>query len=284
MNKCLVNMKIDMDMRNMSKATQEAYLRRVTIFLKEIKKDINDITIEDIKEYILCLKNVKNLCFGTINAYISAIKFFYTITLEQEWNEKRVPRMRGYKPLPEVMSKEEVFEIFDSINNLKHRAIVALMYGSGLRVSEVVKLKVTDIDSRNFQVRILQSKNKWDRYTILPNYTLELLRKYWKNCGKPRNWLFPGANPEEHYHVKSVKNLIINLKEKLKLKKRISSHTFRHCFATHLLEDNIQLVNIQHLMGHRNIRTTTRYLHMTSKTMMNIKSPIESYKKENNHG
>ena len=188
--------------------------------------------------------------------------------------------MRGYKPLPVVMSKEEIFCILDSITNLKHRTIITLMYGSGLRVSEVVRLRICDIDNKNHQIRIEKSKNKWDRYAILPDYTLHLLREYWMKCGKPRYWLFPGASVDEHYHVKSVKNLVIKLRDKLKIQKKISAHTFRHCFATHLLEDNVQLPNIQHLMGHRRIQTTTRYLHMTSKTMMNIKSPVEDYKVE----
>lgn len=277
MHTYMLNMKTDMEMRGMSKATQEAYLRRANIFLQNLSKDTSNISIDDIREYILYLKDVKKLCFGTINAYISAIKFFYTITLEKDWNERRVPRMRGYKPLPAVMSKEEVFEILNTIDNLKHRTIITLMYGSGLRVSEVVKLATSDIDSRNHQIRIQQSKNKWDRYAILPEYTLKLLREYWMKCGKPKDWLFPGINPNEHYNVKSVKNLVIKLREKLNIQKKISAHTFRTCFATHLLEDNVQLANIQHLMGHRSIISTTRYLHMTSKTMMSIKSPIESY-------
>ena len=279
MHKYITNMQADMDLHCLSDATQEAYLRRAGIFLQHVNKDITEIGMDDIRKYILYLKNIKKLCFGTVNAYISAIKFFYTITIGKDWDERKVPRMRGYKPMPSIMSKEEVFEILDSITNLKHRAIITLMYGSGLRVSEVVRLKTSDIDSRNYQIRIEQSKNKWDRYAILPEYTLELLREYWLKCGKPRYWLFPGANSNEHYHVKSVKNLVLKLKHKLHIRKKISAHTFRHCFATHLLEDDVQLANIQHLMGHRSIVTTTRYLHMTSKTMMNIKSPIENYRK-----
>jgi integrase/recombinase XerD len=277
----ILKMKTDMDMHSLSNATQEGYLRRVDTFLHDIKKDVNNISMDDIREYIIYLKDTKNLCFGTINAYISAIKFFYTITLEKDWDKRKVPRMRGYKPLPAVMSKEEIFEILNIIDNLKHRTIITLMYGSGLRVSEVVRLKTSDIDSRNHQIIIRQSKNKSDRYAILPEYTLQLLREYWMKCGKPKDWLFPGTNPSVHYNVKSVKNLVIRLREKLNIQKRISAHTFRHCFATHLLEDNVQLANIQHLMGHKSIITTTRYLHMTSKTKMGIRSPIESYGRGN---
>lgn len=282
MHNDIANMLIDMDLHCLAEATQEGYLRRTKIFLREVSKEPETINMEDIKKYILHLKNDKKLSLGTINAYISGIKFFYTISLRKDWDEKKVPRMRGYQSFPVVLSKEEVFEILDSVSNLKHRAVLSLMYGSGLRVSEVVKLKVCDIDSKNFQIKIRQSKNKSDRYAILPEYTLVLLREYWKQFNKPKDWLFCGANLNEHYHVKSVKNLVIKIRDRLQIQKKISAHTFRHAFATHLLEDDVQLVNIQHMMGHKSLSTTTRYLHMTSKTMMNIKSPIETYRRNQN--
>jgi site-specific recombinase XerD len=149
------------------------------------------------------------------------------------------------------------------------------IYGSGLRVSEVAKLKVSDIDSRNMQIHIHKSKNKSDRYAILSKKNLDILRKYWLECGKPKDWMFPGINEGEHISVKTIKNLVIRLKNKLNITKNISAHTFRHCFATHLLEADVQLTHIQHLMGHRSIKSTIRYLHMTSKAMMNIKSPLD---------
>jgi site-specific recombinase XerD len=268
-------MMIDIDLRGMSEATAEAYLRRVAIFIKHINKPIEDITPEDIRNYVIYLKQDKKLSLGTINAYISAFKFFFSITLEKNWDEVKVPRMKGYNSFPAVLSKDEVLEIIDSVTNLKHKAILMTIYGSGLRVSEVARLKVSDIDSRNMQIHIHKSKNKSDRYAILSKKNLDILRKYWLECGKPKDWMFPGINEGEHISVKTIKNLVIRLKNKLNITKNISAHTFRHCFATHLLEADVQLTHIQHLMGHRSIKSTIRYLHMTSKAMMNIKSPLD---------
>lgn len=265
----------DMDLRGLSPSTQESYVRRVRSFLEFTKKNIEDIEIIDIREYIIHLKDVKKLSFGTINAYISALKFLFITTQGRDWDKRIVPRMKGYKSCPSVLSKEEVFKIINSIQNIKYKAILTTIYGSGLRVSEVAKLKVSDIDSKNFQILIRQCKNKSDRYAILSKRNLELLRTYWLQCGRPKDWLFPGRNQSEHISVKSIKNFVINLKAKLKLKKNISAHTFRHCFGTHLLEANVQLPHIQQLLGHSSIKTTIKYLHLTSKAMMDIKSPFD---------
>jgi len=273
-------MRTDLELRGITPSTQEAYLRRIKSFLDFTNKDVSDIQMNDFRAFVIFLKDEKKLSYGTINAYISPLKFFFSITLDKEWNDKVVPRMRGYKSFPIVLSKEEVFEIINSVDNLKHKAILMLMYGSGLRVSEVAKLKVSDIDSKNFQILIRESKNKSDRYAILSQKCLELLRVYWVECGKPKDWLFPGSSEGEHIHPKTIKNLMINLRNRLNIKKSISPHTLRHCFATHLLESNVQLLHIQQMMGHKSIKSTTRYLHMTSKAMMNIKSPLDEGVKE----
>lgn len=275
MQEYLDKMRTDMELRNMSQITIQSYIKRVQLFLFNIQKNISKISIEDIRNYVLYLKQDKKLSIGTINAYISALKFFYDITLQKEWDSRRVPRMRGYKSLPIVLSNDEVLRVIHSIKNLKHKAILMTMYGSGLRVSEVAHLKVNDIDSKNLQIFIRQSKNNSDRYAILSRTNLELLRTYWLKCGKPRDWLFPGETPDKPINVKTIKNLVLKVKDRLRLTKKISAHTFRHCFATHLLENGVHLTHIQHLMGHKSFRSTTKYLHMTSKAMMNIKSPLD---------
>lgn len=275
MNTYLEKMITDMKLRGMSEATQEAYVRRAKQFLTDSKKNINELTTDDIRKYIIYLKDIKNLSFGTINAYISAIKFFFYVTLEKDWDSRKVPRMRGYKSFPAVLCKDEVFDIIDSLENLKHKVILMTIYGAGLRVSEVVKLKTSDIDGNNLQILVRQSKNKSDRYAILSQRNLEALRLYWKTCGRPKDWLFPGAKDGEHLSTKTVKNLVRKLKIKLNIDKNISAHTFRHAFGTHLLEAGIQLPHIQQLMGHNSIKSTMRYLHMTSKAFMNIKSPLD---------
>lgn len=275
MQEYLEKMQLDMALRNMSRTTIDSYVKRVEVFLRDTKKEVDKITPDDIRNYVIYLLESKKLSVGTINGYISAFKFFYDITLEKDWDRRKVPHMRGYKSIPVVLSKEEVFEIIDSIKNLKHKAILTLMYGSGLRVSEVVRLKVSDIDSKNMQIFIRKSKNRSDRYAILSTASLELLRTYWIRCGKPRQWLFTGNKSDKPINVKTIKNLVLKLKDKFGISKRISAHTFRHCFATHLLENGVQLTHIQHLMGHNCFQSTAKYLHMTSKAMMNIKSPLD---------
>jgi integrase/recombinase XerD len=266
-------MKLDMELRGMSTQTKDGYIKRVQVFLRFVDKNVIDIS--DIRNFVIYLKDTKKLSFGTINAYISALKFLFCVTLEKDWDSRKVPRMRGYKSIPAVLSKSEVFEIINSVKNLKHKAILMTMYGSGLRVSEVSKLKVSDIDSKNFQILVRQSKNKSDRYAILSQKSLDILRIYWAECGKPHDWLFPGINKENHINVKTIKNLVLKIKKKLNITKNISAHAFRHSFATHLLESNVPLPYIQQLLGHKSLKSTIIYLHMTSKAMMNIKSPLD---------
>jgi site-specific recombinase XerD len=192
---------------------------------------------EDIQQYILFLKKEKGLSAGTINNYISSIRFFYTYVLEKEWNEKKVPRMKRIKTFPVIPSREDVMALLDSTENLKHKAILVLIYGSGLRVSEVARLKICDICSKSMRIRVEHAKHNTNRYTILSETALEVLREYFRNyfssrTYKPNDWLFPGQNSQEHIHVKTIKNTMIKLRNKLELDSRISAHTLRHCFST----------------------------------------------------
>lgn len=270
-------------------STRESYWRRMRVFLnymKELKRPIEEMTFEDIQQYILYLKREKELTAGTINNYISAIKFFYTYVLEKEWNSMKVPRMKRTQKFPVVPSREEILSLLNSAKNLKHKAILFLVYGSGLRVSEVAKLKISDICSKTMRIRVDEAKHNTNRYTILSQTALEVLREYFKTYFraknyKPNDWLFPGQTPGEHITVKTIKNTIIRLRDRLSLDPNISSHTLRHCFSTHSLEDGVDPVFIQQMLGHKSLKTTLTYLHMTSKSLMGIKSPLDS---KGNHG
>jgi len=266
-------------------STRESYWRRMRIFLtfmdKRCHKPIEDITLEDIQHYILYLKKERRLSAGTINNYISAIKFFYTYVLEKEWNTRKIPRMKRKPTFPVIPPKEDVIALIHATNNLKHKAMLALIYGSGLRVSEVVELKIRDVCSKSMRIRVDDAKHGTNRYTILSDLSLEVLRDYFKRYFSQMNysrndWLFPGKNKDRHLSTKTVKNTLLKLREKLELDSRISSHTLRHCFSTHLLEDGVELSYIQQLLGHKNIHTTSQYVHMTSKSLMGIKSPLDS--------
>ncbi|MFZ3591891.1 tyrosine-type recombinase/integrase [Bacillus sp. DJP31] len=265
-------------------SSRESYGRRIRsflTFLEDKSKSIDGMEVEDIQQYILYLKKEKGLSAGTINNYISSIRFFYTYVLEKEWNPMKVPRMRRTKTLPVIPSREDVLALLASTDNLKHKAILSLIYGSGLRVSEVAELKISDICSKSMRVRVDDAKHNTNRYTILSETALLVLRKYFKTHFfskqyKPSDWLFTGQNNKDHINVKTIKNTLIKLRVKLELDPTISAHTLRHCFSTHALEDGVDPVFIQQMLGHKNLQTTLTYLHMTSKSLMGIKSPLDS--------
>ena len=274
------------ELKGMPDSSKESYLRRMQAFIKFIResnKSIDDLTESDIQQYILYLKKERNLSAGTINNYISGIKFFYTYVLGKEWNSKRIPRMKRINNFPVIPPKQDVLAIIKETTNLKHKAILVLIYGSGLRVSEVAKLKISDICSKTMRVRVEKAKHNTNRYTILSNTALKVLREYFKayfSCVDykytPDDWLFPGQNKSEHIHVKSIKNTIIRIRSRLQLDQNISAHTLRHCFAAHALEDKVDPVFIQQMLGHKHLQTTLSYLHMTSKSLMGINSPLDT--------
>ncbi len=265
-------------------SSRESYYRRMRAFLtflQERNKPVEEMNEADIQQYILYLKREKSLSAGTINNYISSIRFFYTFVLDKEWNSRKIPRMKRVKKFPVIPSRVDVHLLLNSINNLKHKAILSLIYGSGLRVSEVAKLKISDICSKTMRVRVENAKHNTNRYSILSGTALEVLRAYFKHYFsgknyKPSDWLFPGKDPNNHINVKTIKNTLIKLRDKLALDSRISAHTLRHCFSTHSLEAGVDPVFIQQMLGHKNIQTTLTYLHMTSKSLMGIKSPLDA--------
>ncbi len=271
------------ELKDTPESSRESYFRRMnafTQFMQESNKCIEDVTEGDIQQYILYLKKEKNLSAGTINNYISAIRFFYIHVLGKEWNSKKIPRMKRKIKLPVIPPKEDILAILNSTSNLKHKAILALIYGSGLRVGEVARLKINDICSKTMRVRVENAKHDTNRYTILSEVTLEVLRKYFKEyfpakSYKPNDWLFPGQAEDGHITVKTIKNTMIKLRDRLQLDPNVSAHTLRRCFATHSLEDGVDPVFIQQMPGHKRLQTTLRYLYMTSKSLMGIKSPLD---------
>ena len=272
------------ELKGSPESSKESYLRRMKAFInfiEENQKTKDDFTIKHIQHYILYLKKEKGLSPGTINNYISAIKFFYTYVLGKEWEPMKVPRMKRTYKLPLVIPKKDVLLILDEVTNLKHKAILALIYSSGLRVSEVAKLKICDICSDTMTIRVENAKHGTDRYTILSSTALKLLREYFKAYlssaeYKVTDWLFPGQKKGEHIHVKTIKNTMIKLRNRLELDQRVSAHTLRHCFATHALEAGVEPVFIQQMLGHKSFKSTTTYLRMTSKSLMGTKSPLDT--------
>ena len=183
--------------------------------------------------------------------------------------------------MPVIPPRQDVRAILDATRNLKHKAILTLIYGSGLRVSEVAQLRINDICSKTMRVRVASAKHGTNRYTILSNTALLALRAYFKAyffsvSYQPQDWLFPGQRQSEHISAKTIKNTLIKLRNRLQLDPRISAHTLRHCFATHCLEEGVDPVYIQQMLGHKNIKSTLVYLHLTSKSLMGVKSPLDN--------
>lgn len=189
--------------------------------------------------------------------------------------------MRRAKPFPVIPPREHVYALLDNTHNLKHKAIFVLIYGSGLRVGEVARLKI-NIDSQAMRVRVNHPKHNTNRYTILSEESLLVLRKYFKayhsRSFSGNDWLFQGQKKENFITIKTIQNTFIKVRNKLKLDTKISAHTLRHCFATHSLEDGVEPVYIQHMLGHKRLETTNAYLHMTSKSLMGVRSPLDRHR------
>lgn len=270
------------ELKGTPQSSQESYFRRIKAFITFIQqqnKSMDDVTDGDIQQYILYLKKERNLSAGSINNYISGIKFLHTFILDKEWNERKIPRMRRNHSFPVIPSKPDVLTLVNTTANLKHKAILALLYGSGLRVGEVAKLRICDICSKSMRVRVEHAKHNTNRYTILSETALDILRKYFRayfptNSYRTEDWLFPGRN--EHVSIKTIQNILIKLRNHLQMNSNISCHTLRHCFATHALEDGVDPVFIQQMLGHKDLRTTLGYLHMTAKSLMGVKSPLDT--------
>ena len=266
-------------LKGYSSSTKKAYRAHINRFKEHLKKDINEVTEEDIKKYIYYLININdNSNTYTTQAY-SAIKLYCTYIVNRNIDLKNFPRPKTVKPLPKVLSEEDVAKILDSVINQKHRTILYVVYSSGLRVSEVVNLKVSDIDSKRMTIFVKDSKGNKDRYTILAQETLTELRRYFK-LYKPKDWLFPGADESEHLSVRSVQNVFKKACVKAKVNKDVGIHSLRHSFATHLLEYGTDIRYIQELLGHSSTKTTQIYTHVTNKDLKKIISPIDRIAKK----
>jgi site-specific recombinase XerD len=238
------------------------------------KYEIDDITNEMITEFLLYLVNNRNVSLSYQNQSINAIKFYYEKVLGNIKTGYYIDRPRKEKRLPIVLCEQEISTIISSITNIKHKAIITTLYSGGLRIGELLNLKVTDIDSNRMQIRIEQAKGKKDRYTILSEKTLDLLRLYFKEY-KPTKWLFEGQNKDQYSQV-SIQRIIKRATDKCCISKKVTAHTFRHSFATHLLENGTDLRYIQNLLGHSSPKTTEIYTHITTKGFNNIKSPLDN--------
>ncbi|MBL7135232.1 MAG: site-specific integrase [Candidatus Marinimicrobia bacterium] len=264
-------------LRRYSENTVKSYKSHFSQFLAYYPGHAPEqITDEQIRAYLLYLVTKKNVSISYQNQVINAIKFYYEKVVGRPTSTYYLQRPKKEKKLPVVLSEEEVVKILRQIINLKHKCIIYLIYSAGLRLSEVINLKISDIDSSRKVITIKAAKGKKDRISLLSDRVLTLLREYYKQY-KPKEWLFEGQKGGQ-YSKKSVQNIFKNALLKSKIGKRASVHTLRHSFATHLLEQGTDLRYIQVLLGHKNSKTTEIYTHITKSAFNKIKSPIDSLK------
>jgi integrase/recombinase XerD len=264
----------DMQLRNLAPATQRNYIAHVASYAKFFHRSPDLLDQEAVREYLLFQLNERRLEPESINQQVSALKFLYLTTLEMPWGDQDFPRVMRPHRLPVVLSHEEVVQFFDHVPNLRYRAALMMSYGAGLRVSEAVAVKVADIDSRRMLLRVEQGKGKKDRYTMLSPRLLEVLRVYWRAV-RPRDYLFPSWRPGRHLHAATLQQACHDAALRSGLRKRITVHTLRHSFATHLLENGTDVRVIQVLLGHSQIDTTARYTQVSPQVVGRTISPLD---------
>jgi len=273
----------DMRLRNLSTETQRAYVHYISGLARYYQTSPDQLSLEEIREYQLHLVEERLLSAESVNTFVSAANFFYTVTLETPWPEGALPRARVPKRLPVVLSAGETQEFFRHVTTIRYRAALMTAYGAGLRVSEVVALQVGDIDSRRMLIRVRQGKGKKDRYAMLSPRLLEVLRAWWRaqhpagqaHKAAPEEWLFPGYRRGRHMNVGSLQTVCREAAQMAGIAKRVTVHTLRHSFATHLLENGADVRMIQVLLGHSRIDTTARYTAVSPATIAKTQSPLE---------
>lgn len=264
----------EMTLRGFSPRTQEAYLSAVAGLAKHYKQSPEKITKGMIRDYLLYLIQGRKLAWSSRNIAVSGLRFFYTHTIGKKYVSLSIPPRKQVTQLPEILSAEELESLFAALSNQKHRTLLMTTYSAGLRVSEVVGLKVADIDSKRMMIRVQQGKGRKDRYTILSKRLLTELRIYWKMYHPPV-WLFSGTNVKRPLTDRSAQNIYYRAKDRAGITKGKGIHILRHCFATHLLEAGVNLRTIQMLMGHTSIMTTMVYLQVTRKQISSTQSPLD---------
>ena len=236
-------------------------------------KSVDDLDAEKLRSYFLYCTNHLKLSENTLHSRINAVKFYFEQVLKREKFFFDIPRPKKPSILPKVINAQDIKRLFEVTTNLKHNTMLKLCYGMGLRVSEIVSLKITDIDSKNMQVFIERAKGKKDRYANLPESILEQLRAYYLEY-KPKKYLFEGHYGDQ-YSIRSAQQVFSNALHRAKINKKTGIHGLRHSFATHLLESGTDISFIQELLGHNDLKTTLRYTHVSKKTIKNIQSPLD---------
>lgn len=270
-------MEQQLKLKSYSKSTVKTYLNEVAQLLRILNtRCADELSEEEIKRYfVYCFEKLK-LSENTLHSRINALKFYFEQVIKRDrffWN---IPRPKKHLQIPKLLNEEELARLFNALSNKKHKAMLFTAYSAGLRVSEIVNLKLEHIDSGRMQIFISKSKGKKDRYVNLSPVLLDILRDYVKTyVPRPRNFLFESEQTKTAYPTRTVQQIFSNAKIKARIRKKVGIHSLRHSFATHLLDKGTDIKYIKDLLGHFNIKTTERYLHVSKRQLVNIESPFD---------
>lgn len=265
----------DMIARGLAPRTQEHYVRQVRHFARFFNRSPELLGAREVHQFRSHQLLERHLSASTVNQTVAALHFLYEVTLHRPWVTQRLRFTRQRSGLPVVLSTEEVTLFFRTIRSILHRTVLLVAYGAGLRIAEATSLRVDDVDSKRGVLRVRQGKGQKDRYALLSPRLLEALRSYWRLARPEGPVLFPGIRPDRPVSISAVQRACANALRESGLDKHVTPHTFRHCFATHLLESGTDIFTVQFLLGHTELSTTARYLHVSSKVLLATRSPLD---------
>jgi len=264
----------ELRIRGYAENTRKIYIGSMRCFVRHFMRSPDELTAEHVNQYQLVLTKDKRVSWSTFNVHVCAIRFFYREVLRVEWDVEHIPYQKRGRKLPVILSGGEVCALLETTANLKHRALLMTLYSAGLRTGEAVHLQLADIDSGRMMIRVDEGKGRKDRYVMLSERLLLTLRRYWREY-QPALWLFPGQDPSRPLTRGSVDKLFARARERAGIEKRVSPHSLRHAFATHLLERGVNIRVIQRLLGHRSLRSTEIYTHVAESYVRDTKSPLD---------
>jgi site-specific recombinase XerD len=264
----------DLRLRNYSSGTIRAYVSHVVWLSRFYGRSPDELTEEQVRTYLVHLVQEAQISWSHYNVTVCALRFLYRTTLGRPWPIRHVPYAKRPKKLPCVLGSEEVLRLLKCVSKLGHRVLLMALYATGMRVSEGARLQAADIDSQRMVIIVRQGKGAKDRQVPLSPLLLELLREYWR-ITRPKLWLFPGEDETRHIHPYTVTRACVRAAWKAGMSKRVTPHTLRHSFATHLLDTGVDLCTIQQILGHSHLRTTARYTHVSVERIQKAASPLD---------
>ncbi len=264
----------DLRIRNLAEGTQRSYVANVAAFARHFGRSPTELGPGHIRAWQVHLVEERKIAWSTLNVAVCALRFLYGTTLGKDWVIPYIPYAKPEKKLPVVLSPREVQRLLGALSNPKHRAMLMVAYSGGLRVSEVAHLRLEDIDSQRMLIHVRHTKSRKDRFVPLSPKLLEELRAYWR-AARPRPFLFPGPDPLRPITRSTIAKVCKQAAQSAGIERRVSPHTLRHSFATHLLEAGVDVRTIQMLLGHAALKTTSRYTHVSTERLSSIRTPLD---------